>query len=285
MQIPPEVRKCVVFLMCQKADGLYPVGTTFFVGWPSKVPGKQYTYLVTAKHVIDGIRTHGIDGKLHIRANLRAGGFGTVATPEQDWRGPDPSEPEYIDIAVLVWVPNAEIDYAIAPRSMFVSDEIREGLDLGDDLFMTGLFVNHFGSQRNIPIVRVGNLAGMPEEPVQTDQGPMEAYLAETRSLGGLSGSPTFVMFGGQRQRRGGGTVIMAGIQFHLLGVMRGHWDAAIETPADTVLDRADRRERVNMGIAVVIPSEKIVKVIDQDDLREQRERLDAQLLRSDLSQ
>ena len=282
MQVPDEVRKCVVFLMCQKADGMYPVGTAFFVGWPSQVPGKQYTYLVTAKHVIDGIRTHGTDGKVYIRANLRAGGFGTLATPEENWRGPDEREPEYIDIAVLPWVPNKEIDYAIAPLSMFVSDEIRQAIDLGDELFMIGLFVNHYGRERNIPVVRVGNLAGMPEEAVQTDHGPMQAYLAETRSLGGLSGSPTFVMLGGQRLRRGGGMVITAGIQFHLLGVMRGHWDAELE-PADTVLDAADHRELVNMGIAIVIPSEKIVKVIDQDDLREQRQRLDAQAIASSL--
>ena len=37
------------------------------------------------------------------------------------------------------------------------------------------------------------------------------------------------------------------------------------------------------MGIAIVIPSEKIVKVIDQDDLREQRQRLDAQAIASSL--
>jgi hypothetical protein len=53
------------------------------------------------------------------------------------------------------------------------------------------------GRQRNIPIVRIGNVASMPHEPVATkNRGAIEAYLVEARSVGGLSGSPVLVQLG-----------------------------------------------------------------------------------------
>jgi hypothetical protein len=56
-----------------------------------------------------------------------------------------------------------------------------------------GLFKSHYGEQRNIPIIRIGNIAALPEEPVQTHYcGPTDAYLVEVRSIAGLSGSPVF---------------------------------------------------------------------------------------------
>jgi hypothetical protein len=39
----------------------------------------------------------------------------------------------------------------------------------------------------------------MPEEPVETELGPMEAFLIEARSIGGPSGSPCFVSLGQYR--------------------------------------------------------------------------------------
>jgi hypothetical protein len=56
-----------------------------------------------------------------------------------------------------------------------------------------GLFTRRIGSQRNIPIVRIGNVAALPEELIRTRSGLMKAYLVEMRSIAGLSGSPVFV--------------------------------------------------------------------------------------------
>ncbi len=76
--------------------------------------------------------------------------------------------------------------------SLFATDEIikDQNIGLGDEVFITGLFGYVAGSQKNIPIVRVGNIAMMPDEKVPTEGEPMEAYLIEARSMGGLSGSP-----------------------------------------------------------------------------------------------
>ena len=90
---------------------------------------------------------------------------------------------------------------------------------------------------RNIPIVRIGNLASLDEEKVQTEGGPIDAYLIEARSLGGLSGSPVFLNLGTVRQikRQVVGAESGAPIIF-LLGLIHGHYD----TQASTIDSDAD---------------------------------------------
>lgn len=61
---------------------------------------------------------------------------------------------------------------------------------------MTGLYRNHYGAQRNIPVVRSEIIAARREEPIETALGPMDAYLVEVRSIGGLSGSPAYAVSG-----------------------------------------------------------------------------------------
>ena len=67
-------------------------------------------------------------------------------------------------------------------------------IEVGEEVFVTGLFSHHHGQSKNIPIVRVGNISAMPEEKIQTKEHLMDAYLIEARSIGGLSGSPVFVI-------------------------------------------------------------------------------------------
>jgi hypothetical protein len=44
------------------------------------------------------------------------------------------------------------------------------------------------------PIVRIGTVAALREEPVLSRDGhPMDVYLVESQSIGGLSGSPVFI--------------------------------------------------------------------------------------------
>jgi hypothetical protein len=60
---------------------------------------------------------------------------------------------------------------------------------------MCGLFVSHPGGERNVPVVRFGNLSMMATEaaPVELETGVYRAcFLMDTRSRGGFSGSPVF---------------------------------------------------------------------------------------------
>ena len=54
------------------------------------------------------------------------------------------------------------------------------------------------GRDRNFPIVRTGHIAMMPDEKIPKVkigdwEGNADAYLIESRSIGGWSGSPVFV--------------------------------------------------------------------------------------------
>jgi hypothetical protein len=93
--------------------------------------------------------------------------------------------------------------------------------------------------------------------------GLIDAYLAEARSIGGLSGSPVFVHFGYWRNIEGtlmqhkgpfGG--------FYLLGLMHGHYrvkNVEFQSSGTSV-----QKEYINMGIAIVVPLSKIMEVVDQ---------------------
>ena len=137
------------------------------------------------------------------------------------------SEDPSADIAVLPYRPDSKIFvYRTVPLSMFVTDDLvaQKGIGVGDELYMAGLFTRRFGSDCNRPIVRSGIIAAMPDEPIPDSKTGLSfsAYIAEVRSIGGLSGSPVFVALGPARAHNG---QITLELQFALLGVVRGHWD------------------------------------------------------------
>ncbi|MGC2192041.1 MAG: hypothetical protein WA751_06880 [Candidatus Dormiibacterota bacterium] len=295
MQVPDEVRESVVFLYSRQDFGMVPRGTAFFVavaagdesqplmrGWDG------HAYLVTARHLIDGIRTKGIDGKVYARVNMRDGDVAMVISDVSEWR-PTPNEvtdrqaesgepSELIDVSVLAWGQTQEsIAYRPVPTvPMFVTDETvaMKQIGLGDNVFMTGLFVFHSGKQRNVPIVRIGTIAAMSGEPVETKLGSMVAYLIESRSVGGLSGSPVFVEIDPLRSISVDpiGGIVRTGThqssrQFYLLGMVHGHWDTEF-----VVSDPAYPEDQlVNMGIAIVVPSQKILEVMNMPKLVAER--------------
>ena len=260
MQIPDEIRKCVVFVCYKTREGMQLAGTAFFVGMPLEATQLQVVYLITAKHVIDGISKRSIDQRVYLRMNLKQGQANFVETPIENWIFH--SQESNVDVAVLSWAPPQDVfDYRIIPYNMAATEEIiqKEEIGVGDDVFLTGLFANHFGSQRNLPIIRVGNIASMPEEKVHTEElGDIDAYLVEARSIGGLSGSPVFVFIGNMRKV---GTAIQMGRSgplFYWLGLMHGHFDLSkLET--DNLVEDTLTNLKINMGIAIVIPVWKIL--------------------------
>jgi hypothetical protein len=267
MLVPDEVRKCVAFLVCRAQNGFSSAGTVFFVGvdHPELEEGKSFPFAVTAKHVIEAITKHSIDEKAYLRLNFRDGPARLVATNLADWHF-HPSDPS-VDVAVLpMGVPDTLVDHLVYPASSFVTQKVieEEMIGVGEEIFMVGLFTEHTGRQRNIPIIRVGNIAAMPEEPA-------DAYLVEARSIGGLSGSPVFVHLGIVRPKGKEGLPRLVtsptGIHY-LLGLMHGHWFTR-ETELDSIAFDGTTQEKINMGIAIVIPATKILEVIKQPILLE----------------
>jgi hypothetical protein len=136
----------------------------------------------------------------------------------------------------------------------------------GDEVFITGLFRHHHGQQRKIPIVRVGNLAALTEERVVTkDFGPIDAYLIEARSIGGLSGSPVFPNLGVVRFINGVVKHATTGPIQLLLGLIHGHFDTQ-DSNIDEAAEDSDKslsNAKVNTGIAIVTPITKVIQAMN----------------------
>jgi hypothetical protein len=167
---------------------------------------------------------------------------------------------------------------------MSATEEViaKRGIGVGEEVFITGLFVNHAGRKRNLPIVRAGNIAQMPEEPVYVGErfGDMEAYLVESRSVGGLSGSPVFAYLDPSRQHTDISTGksflrIGGGPRYYLLGLMHGHFE--VDSPNEG-LGRLPNSEKINMGVAIVVPVSKILEVINLPELEKEREDFERQI-------
>jgi hypothetical protein len=273
MLVPDDIRKCTLFL-CRRdilpgtsAEGFLPTGTGFFVAVPiPDIAGAKTVYVITAKHIIEQLPKQGLDNSIYIRSNRVTGAPDIIKTSANNWLL-HPTDPS-VDVAVLTIgsIDNNVYDHKYLPITTAATEEIiqKEGIGVGDEVFLTGLFVNHYGQKKSLPIVRVGNIALMPEEPIETGGMAMDAYLIEARSIGGLSGSPVFVHLIGPRPSG----VTSLGGQIYWLGLMHGHWDGRL-SDADAV--RSDP-EAVNMGIAIVTPVEKILEVLNQDVLVKQRQ-------------
>jgi hypothetical protein len=274
MQIPDEILKCVAFLACKRNSGYVSGGTVFFVGYPNTADdGVVAPYAVTARHVIEEIGNRG-DGNAYCRLNTRQGGVTFLPVPISSWVFNDDLR---IDVAAAPIPLNSETcDHKVLPLTTFITSDIisRYELGIGDDLFFPGLFTQRPGEDRNLPIVRIGNIAAMPEEPVQTQWGVLRPpYLVEARSLGGLSGSPVFWNHGSVRMSSGTLAVAGGSAPFFLLGLIHGHYEERGGTwgaNGSAAIDGANTVS-ANMGIAIVIPAHDILSTLNHPDLEHQR--------------
>jgi hypothetical protein len=239
-------------------------GSAYFIGKDTGTDTANDVFLVTARHVIDGIRKLGIE-KVFIRANTAAGTSVWVECASTAWLF-HPSD-KTVDIAALKTGVPEGWDHLVVPLSMCATHEkmASNEVALGDEVFVVGLFRHHHGNQKNIPIVRVGNLAALTEEKVYTNAfGMIDAYLIEARSIGGLSGSPVFLNLGVVRyvgnavKHSNGGPIQL------LLGMIHGHFDVSTRAIDNIQADTQSGLsvERVNTGIAIVVPIEKVIELI-----------------------
>ena len=272
MIVPDQIRKCVVFIGYQLADGqMRLAGSGFFLARRQHGDNVRDVFLVTAKHVIDGIHKLGLT-EIFIRANTTTGQSVWTKCQSTDWLF-HPTD-STVDLALIRTGVPGDWDHLIIPPSMFATTQTLEAnaVGLGDEVFIVGLFRHHHGTQKNIPIVRVGNLAAMAEEKVHTkDFGPVDAYLIEARSIGGLSGSPVFLNMGPVRYLDNQVKHAQGGLMFFLLGLIHGHFDVPSSTIDGTNSDAADplSAERVNTGIAIVVPIDKILEAINAHSKQE----------------
>jgi hypothetical protein len=274
MFVEDYVRKCVLFLgnKDEETKKFHPRATAFVVSIYED--GLGFRYVVTAEHAIHGFSRAGLD--IYIRSNLAEGGVREDSWADARWWShPDKGSTD-VAIASIDFLPSEEF------RSIVLRTDVADGqamaatqslmnerrIGLGDEIFMVGLFRSHYGEQRNIPIVRTGNLAMLQGEPVFTKYcGYTQAHLVEARSISGLSGSPVFIHVPIFDPRPGTFT------QFFLLGLMHGHFDVASINEDTVVGSEAEGKRGINTGIGVVIPVEKILETIYQPELVQLRKK------------
>ena len=123
----------------------------------------------------------------------------------------------------------------------------------------------------------MGNIARMPGEPVLSKYGELQAYLVETRSIAGLSGSPVFLNPPDMRYFDGKPHWLeMKGMASLPIGMMLGYHK--VQTAEDQIpvpqheSDEADARpsaDERNTGLAVVVPMERILEIMEDPKLIE----------------
>lgn len=275
MRVPSELRKCVCFLQYRTERGERLAGTAFWIMKPFDTSYQNFHgYLVTAKHIIENIYEITGSKEFYIRVNKPDGTKNLIPTDITRWTFSESDD--LIDIAVLYMeLPLDNVDYKAIPEYLCANDAVirRQRIGLGDEILVTGLFVHHAGTEYNEPIIRTGNIAAMPREPVKTRSGNIEAYIVEARSIGGLSGSPVFVHIAPTRFYRPG-VLVQAGSCFYLLGLVHGHWDAPADQ-MDAVEDMSAQHEKINTGVAIVTPIKKLLNLLAEETAVRQRQKIE----------
>ena len=221
-------------------------------------------HLVTAKHVADAIAPE----EAVITMNAKDGMPLSLRTGTSKWFY-HPTEPESVDVAVMPFGSPRFHEYDIEgiPEEIFATDQRIADfqIGLGDELVIIGLFTRFYGTTSLTPIVRTGNIAMMPRDKLSAGTfGEMEVYLAEGRSIGGLSGSPVFVRNTVKlpTQTPDGKLASLSGLGgAHLLGLVHGHWDVP------PTFSKVEQEEKVNMGVSVIVPAKKILETLHNPEL------------------
>ncbi len=277
VQLPMDVLKNVAFIGVVERGRFSPRATGFFVAYDYK--DFRFVHFVTAEHVVSGLMQKGLD--LYLRVNLANGETATSPIDPSYWTF-YPDEQNHSDVAICSLDMEARDSATGGPSVPFDAraavakgkDEIsgtrelltQQGISIGGELFIVGLFRSHYGRNLNRPIIRVGHLAAMADEPVLTSYaGHTDAYLIEAMSIGGLSGSPVYV-------------AAPKASKFYLLGLVSGHFDIRDLNSDSVVEDAAEALGNINTGVAVVIPVEKIIATLEHPDLQKARDEFLADL-------
>lgn len=289
MIIPEVIKRIVLFIGLKTDTGHRLLGTAFFVQY-QEPDGLVHIYVVTCRHTLEKIdKFPKGDNFAYLRPNYKSPDAQQrpwIRTNRNDWVT-HPTD-DRIDIAVYAmpyWI--SDLDHARMTTNMFLTDEkvMERKINAGDELLFPGLFKRHPGTHRNLPIVRFGNIAATPSEPIRHELGFTPLYIAEIRSLGGVSGSPAFVFLPSDREGFKGEFdphttfIPLGGGEFYLLGIVIGHWDDREVTirSKDFVIDSNDV---VNIGLGTILPVTHLLATLMHPSLVKNRQELDSEYQR-----
>jgi hypothetical protein len=300
-RIPDFLTDCSIYLYPSEHAArrcLDAGGSGFLVQVTAADPKYAYLYAVTNRHLID-------DGFCTLRLNRKSGDSDCIVTPAEGWF----LHPDSDDVAIYPLALQDDFKWNCVPVEMFADREcvVVYNLGYGDEVFLVGRLIAHSGRQKNTPVVRFGNisLGADPAEPVRCGNHEYEAFLIECRSISGFSGSPVFVQVNRFYEGEKADEIYAFRRRKHpflrevapvtrtpnlglklpwsisvgplLLGIDFGHlplWSEVFQGNRKT-----DYRAKSNTGIAGVVPSWKIIDVLNTSKLAEEREKENRKLI------
>lgn len=170
-RIPDSLLDSVIYLYKSEMDaqsGSHAGGTGFLVSVAAETEGAPSAlYAVTNSHVIR-------EGKAPmVRLNTQGARAEVIRLTTDQWH----HHPDGDDIAVcpIGLEPEHHRFVALNKSKLFLEKSELEEFDVGpgDDIFFIGRFISHQGKQRNLPVVRWGNIAMLPYEPIRHTRGTM----------------------------------------------------------------------------------------------------------------
>ncbi len=124
MRVSDSIRKCVVFVGYRMATGEFRrAGTAFYYARPIADSGSSSVFLVTARHVIDGIRALGLNESC-LRINFTDGSAQWLAIPIEAWFI-HPTE-QNVDVAAAPFPLADQFDHMLLPSSVFATPEVQK---------------------------------------------------------------------------------------------------------------------------------------------------------------
>ena len=231
-----------------------------------------FSYLITACHVIENIPGDWV----WIRGNWKDTGLAMSLKIAKDRFKFHPdhnptNSGEYIDISVALFF-ERHFEHTWLCEEDYLTDAVIniENIGVGDEVVTVGMFYSVPGERQIIPIVRIGNIAAMPNEPIPSKYGYMDGILVETRSISGLSGSPVMVHMGLRPPVERRGPLPLKKKNHYLLGLMQGYY--SVMAPGEsTVAPASVGDEFMNAGIAFVTPVKRIWETLARQDFEDYR--------------
>jgi hypothetical protein len=272
MRIDPKLLKCIGFLgVYEDAQRIKYGGTAFVVALGERNQG--FYYLVTAKHVAEAME----GSHCALRLNNRDGKAVSFDITGQRW-WQHPTEWATVDSVVCPFTPTSKgrVDVLAIPvnRDFATPRIIQErGIGIGDEVHIAGLFGHVTQTSKNLPVMRTGHIAMMPDEKIPfSGIGMIDAYVVEATSIPGLSGCPVFVrrtvsvpLVDGPETETG--KRLYGAGSMYFIGSMIGHW----QVPEGQGYDDA-----VNVGLSATVPAYKIMEVLQHPELMEMRKAVHA---------
>ena len=269
------------------AQGTGFVGTGFFVGVPSRRWGDRHLHVhgVSNWHVVctksgPVIRINRVDGGRPEALDLEP--------HEWVWR------PHWHDLAVS---PPLALNFAahrarVLHRNLLLTEaeERDRDINVADDVFMIGRFVDYVGAETNEPAARFGHVSMIGARVRQETHYYGRSIVLDMHSKGGFSGSPVFVYRTAGSHLSTSEAVMMNWHYLKLLGVHWGQFPDFMEMdhrpPSDkTVGSMAALTEGASKayviglsGMTCVVPAAALLDLLDDPRLVEMREHVERQI-------